>query len=121
MPAGRYARFRQSVVELIRTLGTQLQALPEGVFDTELPELDVWFNEELEHLRRALDAALGVDGGLWSNHGTSEVLNQWTGLRTGARRFQWRLEELGGPSSRGKEEGEEDEEDGEYAPVVVEM
>lgn len=87
---------------LLITLAAQIFAIPESAFDAELPEMDVWFMEELEELRSVVATLGGMD-------------EAWNGLRSVAKeRFNWDVSELHG------DDDDSDEEEGEYAPVVVE-
>jgi A1 cistron-splicing factor AAR2 len=88
---------------LLVTLAAQIFAIPETAFDAELPEMDVWFMEELEELRGVLATFGGMD-------------EAWNGLRSVAKeRFNWDISDL-----HSDDANESDEEEGEYAPVVVE-
>lgn len=104
----------------------QLEALPAGVFGTELPELDVWFVEELGSLRSGICRALGRQGGLWEKLvDQHRVFAKWEELRNAARKkYGWVLGELStssGGIDLGEENGGSDDEDGEYAPVIVDL
>lgn len=95
---------------LITTLAVQLKALPAGVFETELPEFDLFFLDEIESLRQNLGAAP------WS----VQLTLQWQELRKAGRTWNWDLGDLETHTAHVNEEEESDEE-GEYAPVIVEM
>jgi len=95
--------------EFVSTLAAQLRALPNGVFETELPEFDLFFLDEIESLRQNLASAP------WRK----QVEQPWRELRKVGQTWNWRLEDIG-PEVISTEEDEEDEE-GEYAPVVVDM
>jgi A1 cistron-splicing factor AAR2 len=107
---------------LLETLSAQLAALPDGVFDTELPELDGWYLEEIDTLRTNLLLATSVQGG-WKKEEMTLVKTAWDNLVSIAKtKWRWDLGSLS-PSVTAAEVDEEDDEDeeGEYAPVVVEM
>lgn len=121
---------RQSYISLIKILGAQLGTLPAGVFDAELPEMDVWYIDEIEALRAGIRGGAGrvvdveIEMPVWADmEGMREVEDAWSGLKRSARRFGWdilalELETGGGRAA--STEDEEDDEEGEYAPVVVE-
>jgi A1 cistron-splicing factor AAR2 len=116
---------RQLYITFIQVVTAQLAALPEGVFDTELPELDIWLLGELDALRNNLREAVrpGV-ASAWSGEGNkglqarSDVETAWDDLIKAGQRFRWELEPL---CLRDTNCDEESEEEGEYAPVVVDM
>ena len=104
-------------------------ALPEGVFDTELPELDVWLLGEIDALRSNVKTSVrsGVRERVWAGEGskavqsTKELETAWGGLIGAGRRYQWEIERLDVQATHEAELDEESEEEGEYAPVVVDM
>lgn len=99
------------MLELIRTLAAQLTSLPETAFDTELPSVDTFLQGEIEQLRQNVSAAL-AEPGWWGL--AQRVAREWQGLQQAGARFGWDIEALGS--------GDDDEdEEGEYAPQVVEM
>ncbi|WVR06940.1 hypothetical protein IAU60_003976 [Kwoniella sp. DSM 27419] len=108
-------------VKLVNILSFQIQAIPGGTFDTELPEMDAFYLDQIEALQRNLAAA-----GFRSSTGTScsdeqGGLNQaWIALQSAADKWGW---DIGGlaPGSNAPESEDEEEEEGEYAPMVVEM
>ncbi|ODN81987.1 hypothetical protein L202_02316 [Cryptococcus amylolentus CBS 6039] len=119
---------KQAFQTLVDTLVSQLGALPEQVFESELPEMDVFFLDQIEALRQNLGAALwatspsglqvGVEeGAQWSEEERQDMNARWNRLRDVAwRRWRWDVDELGH-----RVEEEDEDEDGEYAPMVVEM
>jgi A1 cistron-splicing factor AAR2 len=124
LKAPRHAPLRALCISFIAALTAQLHALPDGVFDTELPELDVWFNEELEALRGNISRAMGEAEGLWADgEARKELRVGWEEMKSVARRqFGWEVGELQSLAQLFDGVGEEDEdEDGEYAPVVVDV
>lgn len=124
LPAPLHAGLRALYISFIAAFTAQNQALPDGVFDTELPELDVWYNEELEALRGNISRAMGEADGLWADgEARKELRVGWEGMRVVARRkFGWEIGELQSLAQLFDGLGEEDEdEDGEYAPVVVDV
>lgn len=124
LPAPLHAGLRALYISFIAAFTAQIQALPDGVFDTELPELDVWYNEELEALRGNISRAMGEADGLWADgEARKELRVGWEGMRVVARRkFGWEIGELQSLAQLFDGLGEEDEdEDGEYAPVVVDV
>lgn len=121
----RHSQLRTLYSGWVDTLAAQISALPDGVFDTELPELDIWFMEEIEALRVHLSTGLGASDGLWVGGDKASGLQEgWDRLRrTAKRKFGWQIGELKPSTGVAGEvgSGEEDEEEGEYAPVIVEM
>ncbi|EKD00657.1 hypothetical protein A1Q2_05052 [Trichosporon asahii var. asahii CBS 8904] len=88
-----------------------LTSLPETAFDTELPSVDTFLLGEIEQLRQNVSAAL-AEPGWWGL--AQRVAREWQGLQQAGARFGWDIEALGS--------GDDDEdEEGEYAPQVVEM
>lgn len=106
------AQARETALSLVSLLAAQISSLPETAFEVELPELDVFYLDEIEALRRALGSALAVRG-WWGMAGRAQAA--WERLRAVGRERGWSIGEL----ALGDEE-ESDEEEGEYAPVVVE-
>jgi len=105
---------RRTFIELLGTLAAQLRSLPDSAFETELPEMDVFYLDELEALRNNLAAALGS----WTDMEDSALREAWARPRAGAKeKWRWELEAL---APRLEVEGEDEDEEGEYAPVVVE-
>lgn len=124
LPVTRHRQLRTLYIQLVTTLSAQISALPDGAFDTELPELDIWFAEEIDSLRVNLGSGLGIAGGMWEEEqGNEELRTQWEMLRGAARRkFAWQIGELGASEGQaGLDDDEAEEEEGEYAPVIVEM
>ncbi|WVQ72384.1 hypothetical protein IAR50_001936 [Cryptococcus sp. DSM 104548] len=113
---------------LVDTISSQLSALPEKVFEGELPEMDLFFLDQIEALRQNLGAALWAtapsgllvsieDGAQWSEEERQDLKGRWNRLRDVAwKRWKWDVDELGH-----RVEEEDEEEEGEYAPVVVDM
>lgn len=106
--------------ELLKSLRVEIEALPDGVFDTELPEMDVFYLDQLESLRRNLASAIWgevEEGTAWTDLELQSFKSLWNALRDSAwKKWMWDIDEL---SHRVDEEDEDEE--GEYAPVVVEM
>ncbi|OXG24816.1 A1 cistron-splicing factor AAR2 [Cryptococcus neoformans Tu401-1] len=106
--------------ELLKSLRVEIEALPDGVFDTELPEMDVFYLDQLESLRRNLASAIWgevEEGTAWTDLERQSFKSLWNALRDSAwKKWMWDIDEL---SHRVDEEDEDEE--GEYAPVVVEM
>lgn len=99
------------MLELIRTLAAQLRSLPQTAFDTELPSVDTFIKGEIEQLRQSISAAL-AEPGWWGL--AQRVAREWAALQRAATKFGWDIEALGS--------GDDDEdEEGEYAPQVVDM
>jgi A1 cistron-splicing factor AAR2 len=94
---------------LVSTLAAQLQALPAGVFETELPEFDLFFLDEIESLRYNLASVP------WS----SQLMGPWQVLHNVGQTWKWNISDLQAQVPLAEEE--ESDEEGEYAPVVVEM
>jgi A1 cistron-splicing factor AAR2 len=113
----------------VQTLAAQLTALPEGVFDTELPELDVWLLGEIDALRNDVKTSVrsGVRERVWAGEGSKavqvikELETAWGRLIQAGRRYQWEIERLDLQATGQAELDEESEEEGEYAPIVVDM
>jgi A1 cistron-splicing factor AAR2 len=108
---------------LLTILAAQLLALPDGVFDTELPELDGWYLQELEMLRQNLvDGTTGSES-TWQDNEVADLRRAWEKLRIAtSEKWRWDLGMLS-PRIMNDSIGEEidEEEKGEYAPVVVDM
>lgn len=106
--------------ELLKTLRVEIEALPDGVFDTELPEMDVFYLDQLENLRRNL--AFAIWGEVEEGTACTEPERQsfkslWNALRDSAwKKWKWDIDELGH-----RVDEEDEDEEGEYAPVVVDM
>ena len=110
---------RTWLVKLLETLAAHLAALPDGVFETELPEMDTYYLGELENLRMNIAASLARPAGhcIWKDaEQIRSVMDAWESLRVAARRWGWAL---GAPNPTMVDVEDEDEEEGEYAPVVV--
>ena len=105
---------RQAYVAFLRTLSAQLTALPESAFDAELPEMDVFYLDEIASLRSNLAAAIPM----WTESQRTEVRGGWEELQTGAKKaWSW---DIGSLAERTEDEEGDEEEEGEYAPMVVE-
>jgi A1 cistron-splicing factor AAR2 len=105
------AQAREAALGFVELLGAQIDSLPETAFAVEVPDLDVFYQDEIEALRRGLGAALAVRG-WWGLAGRAQAA--WSRLQAVGRRRGWEIGML--------PQGDEDEdEEGEYAPVVVEM
>lgn len=96
-------------VEVIQALSAQLSVIPDGSFETELPELDLFFLDEIERLRHNLIGSNPTPG----------LIQAWQGLQTVTKKWGWELESLEAEPIGA--EIEESDEEGEYAPQVVEM
>jgi A1 cistron-splicing factor AAR2 len=119
IPNSTPSTIRKAYTSLIHTLAIQLGALPKNAFDMELPEMDLFYLEEIEQLRTGL-ASLGGSSGK-----EGEKLGQaWQALETAAKGWGWDIGDLksaSGQSGAGPASDEvESEEEGEYAPQVVE-
>ncbi|KAK8864508.1 hypothetical protein IAR55_001758 [Kwoniella newhampshirensis] len=107
---------RRISLSLLHTLAAQLDALPEGSFETELPELDSFFLEQIESLRKNLGTAMWGSSG-WKEADREIIKAGWNKLRdTAWNKWRWDIDELG----HIVEEDDGEEEEGEYAPIVVE-
>ena len=106
--------------ELLKTLRVEIEALPDGVFDTELPEMDVFYLDQLESLRKNLASAIWgevEEGTTWTELERQSFKSLRNALRDSAwKKWKWDIDEL---SHRVDEEDEDEE--GEYAPVVIEI
>lgn len=104
---------RENTLALVNLLAAQISSLPATAFEAELPDLDVFYLDEIEALRRALGSALAVRG-WWGMAGRAQTA--WARLQATGRKRGWMIGDL----AQGDEEESEGEEEGEYAPVVVE-
>lgn len=107
-------RISSLYLSLLRTLAAQLQALPSEAFTTELPELDVFYLDQLDSLRHNLVKAQST----WDSKTQNDVRYAWEELSDVARKkYRWSIGLLEDDNNVSDEEDEE----GEYAPVVVDM
>ncbi|BEI91875.1 uncharacterized protein CcaverHIS019_0406950 [Cutaneotrichosporon cavernicola] len=111
-PSPEKEKGRETALAFVDLLTAQISSLPDQAFAVEVPDLDVFYLDEIEVLRRGLGAALAVRG-WWGLAGKAQA--SWTRLQAVGRVRGWEI----GPLPQGDEE--EDEEEGEDAPVVVEM
>jgi A1 cistron-splicing factor AAR2 len=99
-----------------------LGALPKNAFDMELPEMDLFYLEEIEQLRIGLMTLGNFGAG-----GPEEVRlkEAWQALQKAAKGWGWDIDDF--KSSSGDQAGDavtsddEEEEEGEYAPQVVDI
>ncbi|ORX35812.1 A1 cistron-splicing factor [Kockovaella imperatae] len=97
----------------LRSLTAQFDALPETIFESELPEMDLFFLDELEYLRGNLGSGM-VD---WIADDRARIQEAWKLLQGVVVKWRWDLK----PIVVGEAVDDDDDiEDGEYAPVVVE-
>ncbi|WWD17185.1 hypothetical protein CI109_101623 [Kwoniella shandongensis] len=123
---------RRLYLSLLHTLSAELEALPANSFEGELPEMDLFYLDQIESLRKNLAGAMwqssssgsagagaGAGGETGWKEGDREVLkSNWNRLRdVGWKKWNWDIDEI----THIVEDDEEEEEEGEYAPVVVEM
>ncbi|WRT66488.1 uncharacterized protein IL334_003447 [Kwoniella shivajii] len=112
---------------LIDTLAAQISSIPEGTFDTELPELDVFYLDQIETVKRSLAIAMwGLNGTQkWDEMIKKDMQVSWGKLEESSKKWGWEIGDLTISSSgfNGEEEDgdNEEEEEGEYAPVIVEI
>ncbi|ORY32797.1 A1 cistron-splicing factor [Naematelia encephala] len=100
---------------LIHTLSSQLSALPDHVFDGDLPEMDLFYLDEIESLAKNLSSAISS----WGEKHNKHVTQAWQSLGNVARnKFNWHLSDLA-EYHHGQGIDEQDDEQGEYAPVIV--
>ncbi|OCF33026.1 hypothetical protein I316_05364 [Kwoniella heveanensis BCC8398] len=132
------AEVRRTYASLLGVLGKQIEAIPDGSFDTELPELDAFFQDQIESLRlnisasiqnqnpprgsAASTAASALEAG-WSEAEKEAIKTAWCKLEKSAKKWGWEIGTLallrrGGDDD---ESSEEEEEEGEYAPVIVNL
>lgn len=104
-------QLRKTYTALLHSLCAQLGALPPNAFDAELPEMDVFYLDEIESLR------IGLAQGICA--GDAEVQKGWEALRNSARRWGWSISPLSSVTPQAGQDEESDEE-GEYAPQIVE-
>ncbi|WVW84051.1 hypothetical protein I302_106079 [Kwoniella bestiolae CBS 10118] len=115
---------QDTYIALVDTLASQIQAIPDGTFDTELPELDVFYLDQTDSLRRNLGTAMSLseDTPRWDGVASTRVISSWSKLREAGKQWGWEISELTMNSARlNGEDDDESEEEGEYAPVIVEM
>jgi A1 cistron-splicing factor AAR2 len=122
IPKATSSSIRKTYTSLIHTLSAQLGALPKNAFDMELPEMDLFYLEEIESLRVGL-LNLGEVGA--SGQEEEKLREAWQALQKAAKGWGWDIENL--KSSSGGRAGDivpsddEEEEEGEYAPQVVDI
>ncbi|WWC89213.1 uncharacterized protein L201_004131 [Kwoniella dendrophila CBS 6074] len=115
---------------LTETLVIQIDSIPDGTFDTELPELDSFYLDQIESLRKNLILAIkgtkDIQG--WNEAVANDMRKSWKGLKIIASKWGWEINDLITSNSdnayngqEDEEESEESEEEGEYAPVIVEL
>lgn len=117
IPNSTSSTIRKAYTSLIYTLAVQLGALPKNAFDMELPEMDLFYLEEIEQLRTGL-ANLGEGSG----KDGEKLIQAWQALKAAAKGWGWDIGDLKTGSGQPGEELESDDEDeeGEYAPQIVE-
>lgn len=97
--------FRAVVV----AIAAQIQSIPSGSFETELPEFDLFYLDEIESLRENLSSTPWRD----------QVSASWKRLQSAGKTWRWDIDNLDSP---GPVDGsDEEDEEGEYAPVVVDL
>ena len=109
---GSHAALQKIYLALLGTMTAQLKSLPPTAFDTELPDLDTFYLAQLDHLRQGLGAAL-AEKSWWGL--ASRVASDWAALQKVGKERGWAIEDM----RMGDEDS--DAEEGEYAPMVVEM
>ena len=103
------ADIKAIISAFICAVAVQITAFPAGTFETELPELDVFYLDEIESLRSHILAA---------GHTTSPKIEAaWKELQKAGTQWGWSITDLSSTSAAESDS----EEEGEYAPVVVEM
>lgn len=112
LPSIPTSQIRKTYTALLHTLSAQLTALPDHAFDAELPEMDLFYLDEIEALR------IGLNRGVCA--GDTEIGNGWEGLRTAAKRWGWNIGPLSGRPVVVQDTEEESDEEGEFAPQIVE-
>jgi len=83
----------------------------------ELPEMDLFYLEEIEQLRIGLSQS-GILGQAGTGEKRDGLVMAWEALQKAGKGWGWQIEVLGS-GGQGKGDDESDEE-GEYAPQVVE-
>ena len=119
IPKATSSSIRKVYTSLIHTLSAQLGALPKNAFDMELPEMDLFYLEEIEQLRTGL-ANLGEVGGQEGE----KLIQAWQALQKAAKGWGWDIDNLkssSGQAVNATASDEEEEEEGEYAPQVVDI
>ncbi|WVF71280.1 hypothetical protein IAT40_006083 [Kwoniella sp. CBS 6097] len=117
-------RVKKMYTALLGVLDKQIEAIPNGSFDTELPELDAFFQDQIESLRSNISAAVGSSGSVgheeWNEVEKDGIRSAWKELENSAKKWGWEIGSL--DLSKGADEDSEDEEEeGEYAPVIVDL
>jgi A1 cistron-splicing factor AAR2 len=95
-----------------------LEALPKNAFDLELPEMDVFYLDEIEQLRIGL-ASLGGE----AEKGKDGLGKAWDALRKAGKGWGWdigQLKPVGVAGAAMNDGDDESDEEGEYAPQIVE-
>lgn len=85
----------------------------------ELPEMDLFYLEEIEQLRTGL-ANLGEVGGQEGE----KLIQAWQALQKAAKDWGWDIDDLKSSSGQAEDANasdDEEEEEGEYAPQVVDI
>lgn len=126
LPDGRTVPHLRSVrtayIDLIKTLSAHLSALPPTAFESELPETDVFYLEQIQALRANLRRSLVVSKEPWHGKDKKALMDAWAELqRTAKSCFTWDIWGIGECALKEMQEEEEEDEMGEYAPQVVEM
>ncbi|KAK6909958.1 hypothetical protein I204_04875 [Kwoniella mangroviensis CBS 8886] len=115
---------QETFVSLVDTLASQIQAIPDGTFDTELPELDVFYLDQIDSMRKNLSGGISIskDSDKWDENAREKLGSSWTKLKEAGKPWGWEIGDLSiDQVGQNSDDDEESEEEGEYAPVIVEM
>ncbi|WWD03108.1 hypothetical protein V865_001155 [Kwoniella europaea PYCC6329] len=116
-------KVQETFVSLVDTLASQIQAIPEGTFDTELPELDVFYLDQIDSMRKNLSVAISIskDSDKWDENAREKIGSSWTKLKGAGKPWGWEIGDLSIDRVGQNNDDDEESEEGEYAPVIVEM
>ncbi|WWC94316.1 hypothetical protein V866_001158 [Kwoniella sp. B9012] len=117
-------KIQEAFISLVNTLASQIQIIPDGTFDTELPELDVFYLDHFESMRKNLTGAISIskDSDKWDENAREKIGSSWTKLKEAGKPWGWEIGDLSKDQpAQNSDDDEESEEEGEYAPVIVEI
>jgi hypothetical protein len=106
---GQSPHVQDTYLAFLATIAAHLRTLPPT--DTEIPDLDDFYAAQLDHLRRGLGAAL-AHRAWWAQ--AQRVAGAWAAVQKAGAERGWSMPDM----MMGDEDSEDEE--GEYAPMVVE-